>query len=186
MFSVMFFSSCHLIARDKRAENNPGESITTRSLATAGGPLYQICATEGFVSRHYDGESSSFLEIIGGSTTTGHYKPSRILTSSECVWVKESEFKKIGIRTVLLKPYGSGGGWRRLETKTDHNGEVRSGKMIISIRWLCSHYSGYSRRRCSPRNYIVKASSEGEPFASNTIFQPDLPKSYMYPPPISQ
>ena len=167
IFFVMVFSSCHLIAKDKRAENETGEKTATRGLAAAGEPLHQICA-KGLRTRHYDGESSEFLEIVSGKA----YQPSRILTGSECVWVRESEFEQLGIRLVkmirLHRPL-----------KTDQNSGDRSGNFTVYIQWVCvNHY-------CSPRSYVVRPTgSLANRMAGETIYtipHPNLPKDYMYP-----
>ena len=174
IFFVMVFSSCHLMAKDKRAENNSGEETATRGLAAAGEPLYQICSKGMDLNDYSNRSRSSFVEIIGGKT--GHSDPAKVFAgSAECVWIKKSQFRQLSIRLVEMHQYG--------KADINQNNNSVSSSFNILMSHICGPLGPYWQGRCRAINYIFR--SNGTHRTTETIPQPDLPKSHTYPSPVN-
>lgn len=174
IFFVMVFSSCHLIAKDKRAENNPGEKAANRGLAASGEPLYQIC-TKHFRNGEGGSTGGPLLEVFGGKTTRA--RPYRILSDTECLWVKESDFKWIHIRvikTVRSVKYSNGyeANTRLICVSASNHIPCKPGNYVFNGGQALRHRISMGDFRDAPLDMFMEI--------SDAIPQPNLPKSQIY------
>lgn len=124
---IMTLLSCNLTAKNKLSKN----TTKSRSLASIEEPMYQIFA-EDFRTAHSTGP---ILEIFGGKTQTD--RPYKTLADSDCLWVRESDFKRISLRIMRLK-------------QPQARGHLTESRLICSAS---SH-----KNKCEPAHYIFDGS----------------------------